>query len=341
MADAQSSAASLVASAETKLAQKELSDAEYNSAIDDLGAAIKIDKKFAPAYKARAKAFFDNRWRSTYPWPYVYSADDYSTAIKLNPGDADAYFRRGMAWYQLEQDPYAGQINIDYSKFSPCKAAAKDFFKAIDLGIRTSEFYYYLGKALDCSGLRDGAVGAWIEAVKANTQPWAVVKSYRSLADRLVEQKRYPEAIQLRKKVIELAPEYADLYSELGNVQRLSGDIDGALLSFGKALEKTATQSDAIKARNEIYTERKNFRQIVSDCTNYLNKIESVFVLSDRARAFLELGEYDNALDDMNRAIARMNFKPDFYRLRAAIYRKLGKDGLAAADEDKAATFKQ
>jgi Tfp pilus assembly protein PilF len=68
----------------------------HNQAIADLGTAIRLDPKFAPAYAARGAVFElkKNNYRAI---------ADYSEAIRLDPQNAGTYIARARAYRAVGQ----------------------------------------------------------------------------------------------------------------------------------------------------------------------------------------------------------------------------------------------
>jgi tetratricopeptide (TPR) repeat protein len=63
---------------------------EFDKAIADHDAAIKVDSRNWAAYNNRGNAYAGKR-------DYAHAIADYDEAIKLNPKYAEAYFNRGLA----------------------------------------------------------------------------------------------------------------------------------------------------------------------------------------------------------------------------------------------------
>jgi tetratricopeptide (TPR) repeat protein len=67
----------------------------YDRAIADYSEAIRLDPKYAAAYKSRAVAWFAKG-------DYSRAIADYDEALHVNENDVDAYYARGVA---READP--------------------------------------------------------------------------------------------------------------------------------------------------------------------------------------------------------------------------------------------
>ncbi len=97
----------------------------HTGAIDDLSHAIILDLKFVEAWIMRGIIL------SEYMKDYSGAIRDFTTAIELNPNDADVFLERGNAKSYLKE----------------YKSAIEDFNKAIEINISYANAYYYRGIA--------------------------------------------------------------------------------------------------------------------------------------------------------------------------------------------------
>jgi tetratricopeptide (TPR) repeat protein len=81
---------------------------EYDKAIADHDAAIKIDPKNPAPYNNRGNAYLGKQ-------DYEHAVADFDMAIKLNPKYAEAFFNRGMA-KQNHGDTAGGETDIAQAK---------------------------------------------------------------------------------------------------------------------------------------------------------------------------------------------------------------------------------
>ncbi|NJN76512.1 MAG: tetratricopeptide repeat protein [Synechococcaceae cyanobacterium RL_1_2] len=98
----------------------------YTQAIADYTTAIKLDPSFIASYLHRGRAYYEQQVgveyeslepilvnRQQYMKQYMKAIADYSTAIKLDPHNAIAYFQRGIVNYRLKN---YDQAIADYSQ---------------------------------------------------------------------------------------------------------------------------------------------------------------------------------------------------------------------------------
>ena len=146
-----------------------------------------------------------------------HAVNDYSLALKYEPGAADAYLNRGLAYFRLKEQ----------------ELALKDFNHAISLGIRDAETYNNRG--LLRANLQDtqGAIADFDEAVlidPAYTEAWI----NKGLV--LANNKNYRQAFTAMSKAIGTDPSSARAYFWRGMVQYRMGLTVDACRDFRAAV---------------------------------------------------------------------------------------------------------
>jgi tetratricopeptide (TPR) repeat protein len=169
-------AAQWVASGETWCAAQ-----EYNRAIDDYNAALKLDPRYAPAYTSRARAWMLKHYRDR-------AIADYDEAIKLEPanamylvGRAEAWSARGM--HEPAMADYAQALHLEpnnpaiwvsrgneWRKDLKIEAAIADYNQAIRLDPKYSPAYVARGNTWKQVGRFDLAIQGFSDLVRINPQ---------------------------------------------------------------------------------------------------------------------------------------------------------------------------
>ena len=90
---------------------------QYQLAIDNLTAALKINSDFSEAYYNRGISYYNLE-------NYTAAIADYTSALKINPDDADAYRNRGL------------------SKAKSGQSSCSDYKRACDLGVEVCCEWY-------------------------------------------------------------------------------------------------------------------------------------------------------------------------------------------------------
>ncbi len=304
---------------------------EYQLAIDDFNALLAINPKMTDGYTARATVYkLQNNMAA--------ALEDYNTAITVDPSNTMLYNNRGNTLFQMGRTREAiGDYNTSitlkpgefltyknrgavYYSLKEFKPALADFSEAIRLNGNAADLYYtraLIRKELNDS---DGAKADFAKAVSLDPSFAAAAgqlnlglapaggqgSGYMGLcneAQAAEMQGKFPDAIRLYKKSLDLNPGYAEGWYHLGTAYAKSNQMGEAVKYFSKALEI-----------------RKDY----------------VEVMTDRGLAKASMGKRDDALKDMNAAIA-MN--PGFSRAyfnRALIYLNSQQKDLACADLQKA-----
>jgi tetratricopeptide (TPR) repeat protein len=113
-------------------------------------------------------------------------------------------------------------------------------------------------------------------------------------------------AINEYQKIIELHPELPDAYSNLAVAQKRKGDLDGAVLSLNRALERKPDFASALTTRGGILAEQNKWPEARRDFDAAL-KLDprDDGALYGVAQALRESRDYAGAQQAMSRLIAR------------------------------------
>ena len=141
---------------------------EYEKANADYTQSIKINPDYAPAYDKRSSARrqlkdeegagVDSNQGMTLR---IFQGDiaTYSKAIERDPSDANAYYKRGIAYRELQK----------YQK------AIKDLERAILLTPENANFYYALGIVYHRQNSFNNAISQYHKAVAVDNKSWEAI----------------------------------------------------------------------------------------------------------------------------------------------------------------------
>ena len=148
---------------------------------------------------------------------------------------------------------------------------------------------------------------------KIAQQPLAADRYYNEIGEIYGNQGDNGKAIAYFQKALEQNPLSGIYYSNLALALSNIGAADEALLNYTKAL---AVQPNRMAYNNRacLYIDRGEFNKAIADCTAAL-KIKattqeicsSATILATRADAYMQLGDYRNALNDLNAGISVCN----------------------------------
>jgi len=160
---------------------------------------------------------------------------------------------------------------------------------------QTADDWYNLGYDCMMSGEYEEAVENFTKAIEADPTP---VYFYDDRGRAYANLGRYDEAIADYKKAIEIDPDYIFPYGGLAFAYYDNGDLENALESFTVALDIDPMDS-SYNARADVYR---------------------------------QLGRFDEALADIEEALALDGNNPQWIYTRGLIYRDMGEMEKAKAD---------
>lgn len=244
--------------------------------------------------------------------------------------------------------------------------------KALEKNPKLATAYNNLSWTYNMAGQYEKALESAEQAVALKPH-MAVAYSNRACAYNGLGQ--YDEAVRDSTKAIELNPELPAAYNNRGDAYNSLGQYDMALADCTKAIELDPKYAAAYNNRGAAYNDLGQYDKAIADCTKVIEldpKIAAAY--NNRARVYNGLGQYDKAIADCTKAIElapnianphrhlgnayaaqedwdkalaalteAIQLKEDYidaYLDRAKVWRALGKESLAAADEAKAAALK-
>ncbi|MGI8503996.1 MAG: tetratricopeptide repeat protein [Hassallia sp.] len=235
---------------------------------------------------------------------YEAAIDNYNAALKLNPHDAEVYYKRGLARYYLVDD----------------EKAIADYNQAIKINPKYAKAYNKLGLARYELGDYEQAIEDYTQAIRI-TPDDAV--AYRNRADARFHIGDNQGAIEDYNQAIKINPNYVDsnARSQLGNYKKFI-DI------FTHSIE--ISSDDVAYNRSNADSELEDYEQAIKinpdDADAYYNRGNARFDLGDRA----------GAIEDYTQAI-KINYNyADAYYNRGNARFDLGDRAGAIEDFQKA-----
>lgn len=129
------------------------------------------------------------------------------------------------------------------------------------------------------------------------------------------------------------------VHLERGKVYAKTGDFDAAVREAGRVIKPgtPAACASAHVPRADAHFAKGDWRAAVADydaAEDLWKRNDSLYyAYKNRGLAYAQLGETEKALGDLGQYIYKKGGEPELYRLRARLYRKLGKEDLALAEE--------
>lgn len=151
-----------------------------------------------------------------------------------------------------------------------------------------------------------------------------------------------PCAFQDLNQAIKLDSKDFIAYARRGVMHRYNKQNDEALKDFAKAIELDPSYSITYLYRAQMYKDLGNLDGAIADMNKTIEIAPAESDYDQRAELYDLKGDHENAVKDYTSAIALKNdgttWRGDkeflYYQLRAAAYRKLGKEDLAKQDDE-------
>jgi tetratricopeptide (TPR) repeat protein len=193
--------------------------------------AIATDPTCFIGFYSRALAWADRK-------EYEKAIKDYTKAIELNLDFADAYYKRGVAWQNLNENIKA---NADFDK------AIESYCKTIKINPKDAELYLWRGNTWYSKTKYQKAIKDYTKAIE-NDPDFKEAYYNRGLAR--FAKKEYNKAIDDYTKIINVKPKYADVYYyDRGNAYKAIKEYEKAIDDYTEAIKKNPTFENAFYNR--------------------------------------------------------------------------------------------
>ena len=193
---------------------------------------------------------------------------------------------------------------------------------------------FYIGLSHVFLGEFDHAITAFTKAIELNPN---FAAAYNNLGLVYGKKGDYAQAIEMLDKAIELNPNYADAYSNRGIVSSFKGDNAHAIEMLDKAIELNPNHADAYSNRGSAYRQIGNYISAIVDLDKAIElnpKFADAYY--NRGVVSRDQGEVQRAIADYTRAIELNPNFADVYYNRGVIYNNQGEVDLAIADYTRA-----
>ncbi len=290
---------------------KEYQKGNYDLAIKNFNKAIELNPNNAISYHNRGLAYFKTGSKYTPEGraSLENAISDLGRAIELKPDYVEAYYHRGLAhieFIHFYDSPFTQTQNERFDK------ALNDFNKALELDGTFYLAYAGMGNAHDRYGKFNEAV-EWHNKALDNEnkilQKWgnealSAIYYSRGRAHQRVEN---PQAIQDYETSLKYDPNLDTTLGHLASIYVSTGKYDDAL---------------------ELYDRSVRLKEKKAELGLW-----DFHTWDGRGQCYYKLGEYDKAIQDLNKAI-EVGHRPI---LPGYLY--LGKTYLAMGDDSKAGEY--
>jgi tetratricopeptide (TPR) repeat protein len=279
--------------------EKALENKEYFRAQAHYTEAIRLDPKYADAYRSRAVA-------REHLGEAAKALTDFNIYVDLRPEDSEGLFNRALLRFEAKQWLPARQDFLKLLKMPPPK--------------ETGAIYYSQEKT-----------GSGVKIITAQTG----LKDYMYFYLGQIEThlKRYPIAIQWLDSAIALSPNTAAYYVTRGIARFKRGDQAGAALDYEQALRIDPDYSLAIHNLAALRSLEGDGDSSEKLLTESIEKNENLpYPRAERGYQRLQKGDLKGALDDYNEVIRLEPQDPENYLNRCVVKEKMQDHAGALAD---------
>jgi tetratricopeptide (TPR) repeat protein len=272
----------------------------------------------------------------------------YTEAIQLDPGYADAYFRRSGLYRELKQwDKEFADLNSTLANDPRHLGALRrrgechfysqryldaelDYSAAIKIDRHNWYDYHMRGRARAEQGHFDAALKDFESAIRENSYSFSPYFERGKVYARLGKVRQAEKDFE---KAIDLYDEYAWTYLELGKLRLNEKKYDEALKLFTTA-DRLAKEEygEPLFWRGETYTALKDWEHAAAEYTGAIaRKYDSPELRYRRSEAYYELAKFEKARDDLKTALEK---EPDNAQFKWALGQVEAAIARAAAEEE-------
>jgi tetratricopeptide (TPR) repeat protein len=282
----------------------------YKSTLQDLERALKLEEN---------------------PWAYLYrglvqeriaekrrAQENYTRAIRLDPGFVEGYFRRGLL----------------HNRAGEFEKALQDESRVLDLDDSHAGAYTARGVARIAVGDSGGGLDDLDRG--CTLAPRSRNAFYnRGLVRHNLEM--YEQALADFAHVIDLEPTFAPAFLARGNTHAALGDPWPAIADYDRAIELDPKNAAAYYARGVARVAVREYQPAVEDFGLALDLDPgSAEALAQRGAAFEQLGDHERAIQDLDRALALDPNLAIAYYVRGLAYGSKGEYDRASRDLNRA-----
>ena len=245
----------------------------------------------------------------------VQSLACWSTIIKLDPKDEQAYSGRAYTWNRVGY----------YEK------AVADYTEAIRLHPQDDGPYYRRAEAFKMDCEYDKAIADCTEVLRLKSAGYSEV-AYSLRAECYEHEKQYDKEIADLTEVVRLEPKFAGVYSSRGSAYCDNGEYDKALADFKQAIQLDPVTVYFLYGPLRVYKatgDKEKASEAVAKILAFYNAAvnknpKDDNALANRAEFFAKMGENEKAIADYNEAIGLNSKYYGIFKGRGKLYLKMG-----------------
>jgi tetratricopeptide (TPR) repeat protein len=241
------------------------------------------------------------------------SINEMAAAVQMRPASATVHNQYGMV----------------LSRFLETKAARQEFEKALELDPALAGAHINLSLILAQAGELSAAGDHLDSAIKLQVDAPAAAQAHYLRAKIWGAQNQIDKSIEELEKSIQLRPEYAEAWSDLGGMRRLALDSDGAVQALEKAVALNPHDSTAQYRLGQLYLQDGETLKALDHLkVALLGDPSDVASLYSLDRALRKAGRLEEAKPIENQ-LAELRAKSDHASTVALAASRLNDEGIA------------
>ena len=289
---------------------------------------------------------------------YAGAVEEFTKALQVNPEFVEAYYQRGLAYYDLGHIPQAvfdydevlkrDSYNIDvYYCRALARLALKNLPGALKDVDKTIELNHYKAGAYNLRGVVERKLGN-IEKAIANFKKAAQLyleqkdaENAKSCMEKVKQLQPHQQEVVLEKQVVKTTP----LISEQDYFTALlekaeKGDTREAMEDLNWVLRADSQDGKAYCCRGVVYCKQGKYREAIADFNAALQlNFQDAAVYRNRGKARLQMGDNQGAITDFNQALKIQPEDDLIYVARGNAYQAIGHYLGAIEDYNQALEF--
>lgn len=188
--------------------------------------------------------------------------------------------------------------------------ALKYYSEAIKANPTVKDGYLARGHIWSLKSEHDQAVGDYTKAIEICP---GLTESYLSRANTLSNKKDYEKAMQDYNEILSRDPQNSRAYSGRGNIQSKQKKWIEAVSDYTKIIDQNPKDFNAYVERGKSRIGAKDFSGAITDFNTAVKILPLFFpeILFYRGQAYVEVGEYQKGIADLNKAKGMSTLKKD------------------------------
>lgn len=220
----------------------------------------------------------------------------------------------------------------EHARRGDMPAALADYDKAVAAAPSDAGLYRLRGEAHAVLGNHERGLADYAQSLRLAQTP----EAYVSRGNLYVALKRYDDAAGDYSKAVGLNPTEFKAYFGRSLAYISSGRYDLALADCDEAIRLNPLDDGSYNNRGLAYAHLGKMESAISDYTQAIKlNPRNARAYGNRGHVYFDGGDYAKALSDYEQAVL-IEPQVNIFKSRALLYRKLGKQELAEADEKQA-----